>query len=30
VKRDPRESITLAIFNCLKPIVAAINGAAVA
>jgi enoyl-CoA hydratase/carnithine racemase len=28
-KRDPRESITLAIFNCLKPIVAAINGAAV-
>ena len=29
VKRDPRESITLAIFNCLKPIVAAINGAAV-
>ena len=29
VKRDPRESITLAIHNCLKPIVAAINGAAV-
>jgi len=29
VKRDPNESITLAIFNCLKPIVAAINGAAV-
>jgi enoyl-CoA hydratase/carnithine racemase len=29
VKRDPRESITLAIYNCLKPIVAAINGAAV-
>ncbi|MBS0526856.1 MAG: enoyl-CoA hydratase/isomerase family protein [Proteobacteria bacterium] len=29
VKRDPRESITLAIFNCLKPIVAAINGPAV-
>ena len=29
VKRDPRESIALAIFNCLKPIVAAINGAAV-
>lgn len=29
VKRDPKESITLAIFNCLKPIVAAINGAAV-
>ncbi|HSI02489.1 MAG TPA: enoyl-CoA hydratase-related protein [Reyranella sp.] len=29
MKRDPRESITLAIFNCLKPIVAAINGAAV-
>lgn len=29
VKRDPRESITLAIFNCLKPVVAAINGAAV-
>jgi enoyl-CoA hydratase/carnithine racemase len=28
-KRDPRESITLAIFNCLKPVVAAINGAAV-
>ncbi|MBV8188066.1 MAG: enoyl-CoA hydratase/isomerase family protein [Alphaproteobacteria bacterium] len=28
-KRDPKESITLAIFNCLKPIVAAINGAAV-
>jgi enoyl-CoA hydratase/carnithine racemase len=27
-KRDPRESITLAIFNCLKPVVAAINGAA--
>jgi enoyl-CoA hydratase/carnithine racemase len=29
VKRDPKESITLAVFNCLKPIVAAINGAAV-
>jgi enoyl-CoA hydratase/carnithine racemase len=29
VKRDPNESITMAIFNCLKPIVAAINGAAV-
>jgi enoyl-CoA hydratase/carnithine racemase len=29
VKRDPKESITLAIFNCLKPIVAAINGPAV-
>jgi enoyl-CoA hydratase/carnithine racemase len=29
VKRDPKDSITLAIFNCLKPIVAAINGAAV-
>ena len=29
VKRDLKESITLAIFNCLKPIVAAINGAAV-
>jgi len=29
VKRDPKESITLAILNCLKPIVAAINGAAV-
>ena len=29
VKRDPKQSITLAIFNCLKPIVAAINGAAV-
>jgi enoyl-CoA hydratase/carnithine racemase len=29
VKRNPKESITLAIFNCLKPIVAAINGAAV-
>src|SRR5262245_4568270 len=29
VKRDPKESITLAIYNCLKPIVAAINGAAV-
>ncbi|HLG48003.1 MAG TPA: enoyl-CoA hydratase-related protein [Reyranella sp.] len=29
VKRDPRDSITLAIYNCLKPIVAAINGAAV-
>jgi enoyl-CoA hydratase/carnithine racemase len=28
-KRDPRQSITLAIFSCLKPIVAAINGAAV-
>ncbi|HEY6983172.1 enoyl-CoA hydratase-related protein [Reyranella sp.] len=28
-KREPRDSITLAIFNCLKPIVAAINGAAV-
>src|SRR5258707_1975337 len=28
-KRDPGDSITLAIFNCLKPIVAAINGAAV-
>ncbi len=29
VKRDPKESITMAIFNCLKPIAAAINGAAV-
>jgi enoyl-CoA hydratase/carnithine racemase len=29
VKRDPKDSITMAIFNCLKPIVAAINGAAV-
>lgn len=29
VKRDPKESITLAVLNCLKPIVAAINGAAV-
>ncbi len=29
VKRDPKDSITLAILNCLKPIVAAINGAAV-
>jgi enoyl-CoA hydratase/carnithine racemase len=28
-KRETRESITLAIYNCLKPIVAAINGAAV-
>ena len=28
-QRDARDSITLAIFNCLKPIVAAINGAAV-
>jgi enoyl-CoA hydratase/carnithine racemase len=28
-KRETRDSITLAIFNCLKPIVAAINGAAV-
>ena len=28
-KREADESITLAIFNCLKPIVAAINGAAV-
>src|ERR1700730_10096254 len=28
-KRDPGDSISLAIFNCLKPIVAAINGAAV-
>lgn len=28
-KREPSDSITLAIFNCLKPIVAAINGAAV-
>jgi enoyl-CoA hydratase/carnithine racemase len=28
-KRDPRESITLAIVNCLKPILAAINGVAV-
>ena len=28
-KREARDSITLAIFNCLKPIVAAINGAAV-
>jgi len=28
-QRDPNDSITLAIFNCLKPIVAAINGAAV-
>ena len=28
-KREARDSITLAILNCLKPIVAAINGAAV-
>lgn len=28
-KRDPKDSITLAILQCLKPIVAAINGAAV-
>ncbi len=28
-KRDADDSITLAIFNCLKPVVAAINGAAV-
>jgi enoyl-CoA hydratase/carnithine racemase len=28
-KREAKDSITLAIFNCLKPIVAAINGAAV-
>ena len=28
-KREAGDSITLAIFNCLKPIVAAINGAAV-
>src|ERR1700755_2225983 len=28
-KRDASDSITLAIFNCLKPIIAAINGAAV-
>ena len=28
-KREASDSITLAIFNCLKPIVAAINGAAV-
>lgn len=28
-KREARDSITLAIFNCLKPVVAAINGAAV-
>jgi enoyl-CoA hydratase/carnithine racemase len=28
-KRDAADSITLAIYNCLKPIVAAINGAAV-
>lgn len=28
-KREATDSITLAIFNCLKPIVAAINGAAV-
>ena len=27
--REAKDSITLAIFNCLKPIVAAINGAAV-
>lgn len=29
VKRDPKASITFAILDCLKPIVAAINGAAV-
>ena len=28
-KREANDSITLAIYNCLKPIVAAINGAAV-
>ena len=28
-KRDARDSITLAIHNCLKPVIAAINGAAV-
>jgi enoyl-CoA hydratase/carnithine racemase len=28
-KREAADSITLAIFNCLKPVVAAINGAAV-
>jgi enoyl-CoA hydratase/carnithine racemase len=28
-KREAKDSITLAIFNCLKPIIAAINGAAV-
>ncbi len=28
-KREAKDSITLAIFNCLKPVVAAINGAAV-
>jgi enoyl-CoA hydratase/carnithine racemase len=28
-KRDAKDSITLAIFDCLKPVVAAINGAAV-
>ncbi len=28
-KREAQDSITLALFNCLKPIVAAINGAAV-
>src|SRR5258708_27235617 len=28
-QREASDSITLAIFNCLKPIVAAINGAAV-
>src|SRR6201995_1016729 len=28
-KREASDSITLAIFNCLKPIIAAINGAAV-
>src|SRR5258708_27891935 len=28
-KREAKDSITLAIFNCLKPIVAAINDAAV-
>ncbi|UYN96840.1 MAG: enoyl-CoA hydratase/isomerase family protein [Enhydrobacter sp.] len=28
-KREARDSITLAILNCLKPVVAAINGAAV-
>ena len=28
-RREAKDSITLAIFNCLKPIVAAINGAAV-
>jgi len=28
-KREASDSITLAIFNCLKPVIAAINGAAV-